>query len=74
MEKSQLIAFESIKNIEDKLIEGNDFASIANEFSEDVVTKDIGGDLEWNGNKSKVVDVQKVGDVVLHKICGRHHG
>ena len=44
---SRDLAFESIKNIEDKLIEGNDFASIANEFSEDVVTKDIGGDLEY---------------------------
>ena len=44
---SRDLAFESIKNIEDKLIEGNDFASIANEFSEDIVTKDIGGDLEY---------------------------
>ena len=44
---SRDLAFESIKNIEDKLIEGNDFVTIANEFSEDVVTKDIGGDLEY---------------------------
>jgi peptidyl-prolyl cis-trans isomerase D len=44
---SRDLAFESIKNIEDKLIEGNDFATVANEFSEDVVTKDIGGDLEY---------------------------
>jgi len=44
---SRDLAFESIKNIENKLIEGNDFASVANEFSEDVVTKDIGGDLEY---------------------------
>jgi len=29
------------------------------------------GFLEWNGNKSKVVDVQKIGDVVLHKIEGQ---
>ena len=28
------------------------------------------GFLEWNGNKSKVIDVRKVGDVVLHKIEG----
>ena len=28
------------------------------------------GFLEWDGNKSKVVDVRKVGDVVLHKIEG----
>ena len=44
---SRDLAFESIKNIEDKLIEGNDFVTIANEFSEDFVTKDIGGDLEY---------------------------
>ena len=44
---SRDLAFESIKNIEDKLIEGNDFVTVANEFSEDVVTKDIGGDLEY---------------------------
>ena len=41
------LAFESIKNIENKLIEGNDFAIVANEYSEDIVTKDIGGDLEY---------------------------
>ena len=29
------------------------------------------GFLEWNGNKSKVVDVQKIDDVVLHKIEGK---
>ena len=29
------------------------------------------GFLEWNGNKSKVIDVRKVGDVVLHKIEGK---
>ena len=44
---SRDLAFESIKNIENILIEGNDFASVANEYSEDVVTKDIGGDLEY---------------------------
>jgi parvulin-like peptidyl-prolyl isomerase len=44
---SRDLAFESIKNIENILIDGNDFASVANEYSEDVVTKDIGGDLEY---------------------------
>ena len=29
------------------------------------------GFLEWNGNKCKVIDVQKIGDVVLHKIEGK---
>jgi len=28
------------------------------------------GFLEWNGQKSKVIDVQKIGDVVLHQIKG----
>ena len=41
------LAFESIKNIEDLLTSGNDFSSIAAEYSEDIVTKDIGGDLDY---------------------------
>ena len=41
------LAFESIKNIEDLLISGNEFSSIAAEYSEDIVTKDIGGDLDY---------------------------
>ena len=28
------------------------------------------GIIEWNGKKSKVIDVQKIGDVVSHKIEG----
>ena len=40
-------ALESIKNIEDLLTSGNDFSSIAAEYSEDIVTKDIGGDLDY---------------------------
>ena len=40
-------ALESIKNIEDLLTSGNDFSSIASEYSEDIVTKDIGGDLDY---------------------------
>jgi len=40
-------ALESIKNIEDLLASGNDFSSIAAEYSEDIVTKDIGGDLDY---------------------------
>ena len=40
-------ALESIKNIEDLLNSGNDFSSIAAEYSEDIVTKDIGGDLDY---------------------------
>ena len=41
------LAVEAIKNIEDLLISGNDFSSIAAEYSEDIVTKDIGGDLDY---------------------------
>ena len=44
---SRDLAFESILNIENLLKEGNDFSIIANEYSEDIVTKDIGGDLEY---------------------------
>ena len=40
-------ALESIKNIEDLFTSGNDFSSIAAEYSEDIVTKDIGGDLDY---------------------------
>ena len=41
------LAFESIKNIEDSLIKGKEFSSAASEYSEDIVTKDIGGDLDY---------------------------
>ncbi len=44
---SRDLAFESILNIENLLKEGNDFTIIASEYSEDIVTKDIGGDLEY---------------------------
>jgi len=44
---SRDLAFESILNVENLLKEGNDFSIIANEYSEDIVTKDIGGDLEY---------------------------
>jgi peptidyl-prolyl cis-trans isomerase D len=44
---SRDLAYESILNIENLLKEGNDFSIIANEYSEDIVTKDIGGDLEY---------------------------
>ena len=29
------------------------------------------GSIQWNGIKSKVIDVQKIGDVVLHQIEGQ---
>ena len=40
-------ALDSIKNIQSLLNEGNEFSVIAKDYSEDIVTKDIGGDLEY---------------------------
>ena len=40
-------ALNSIKNIQSLLNEGNEFSVIAKDYSEDIVTKDIGGDLEY---------------------------
>ncbi|MFL2689945.1 MAG: SurA N-terminal domain-containing protein [Gammaproteobacteria bacterium] len=41
------LAFDSIKNVENLLADGNNFSDLASEFSEDFVTKDIGGDLDY---------------------------
>ena len=40
-------AFDAIKVIESKLDAGDDFSSLANQFSEDLITKENGGDLEY---------------------------
>jgi len=40
-------ALDSIKNIDNLLSQGNDFFEMARQYSEDIVTKDSGGDLEF---------------------------
>jgi len=45
--KTNELAFDSIKNVEDLITDGNNFSDLAAEFSEDFVTKDIGGDLDY---------------------------
>ncbi len=40
-------ALSSIEDVQNLLNEGNEFSSIAKDYSEDIVTKDIGGDLEY---------------------------
>jgi peptidyl-prolyl cis-trans isomerase D len=40
-------ALSSIENVQNLLNEGNEFSSIVKDFSEDIVTKDVGGDLEY---------------------------
>ena len=44
---SNQLAFESIKNVEGLLQQGRNFSDLAKEYSEDFVSKDIGGDLEY---------------------------
>ncbi len=44
---SNQLALESIRNVEGLLQQGRNFSDLAKEYSEDFVTKDIGGDLEY---------------------------
>ena len=47
---SDQIAFETLKDIETKISTGEDFSILANTYSDDVVTKENGGDLEYFSN------------------------
>ena len=40
-------ANKKIKEVEELLINGSDFSSIASQYSDDLITKDLGGDLEY---------------------------
>ncbi len=40
-------AFEIIKKIENEIIRGTDFESLVSKYTEDIVTKDTGGDLDY---------------------------
>ena len=40
-------AYNAIKNVQDLIENGEDFIELASAYSEDIVTKDIGGDLEY---------------------------
>ncbi len=47
---SEESAFQTIKDVEAKISTGEDFSLLANTFSDDVVTKENGGDLEYFSN------------------------
>jgi parvulin-like peptidyl-prolyl isomerase len=47
---SDQIAFETLKDLEIKISTGEDFSILASTFSDDVVTKENGGDLEYFSN------------------------
>ena len=41
------LAFEKINQVSELLANGEDFIEIASQYSEDIITKDIGGDLDY---------------------------
>ncbi len=45
--ESSALAFEKINEVNTLLIEGSNFEEVASQYSEDIVTKDIGGDLDY---------------------------
>ena len=48
--ESSEMAYKKIQDINNLLLDGSDFSSLAKQFSDDIVTKDIGGDLEYFDN------------------------
>ena len=45
--ESSDLAFEKINEVNTLLIDGSNFEEVASQYSEDIVTKDIGGDLDY---------------------------
>ena len=45
--ESSDLAFEKINEVNALLIDGSNFEEVASQYSEDIVTKDIGGDLDY---------------------------
>jgi len=45
--ESRDLAFDVITKVEDLINSGLDFSKVVSDFSEDIITKDIGGDLEY---------------------------
>ena len=45
------LAFKVISKAEDLINSGEDFSKVASDLSEDIITKDTGGDLEYFDNE-----------------------
>jgi peptidyl-prolyl cis-trans isomerase D len=54
--ESSEMAYKKIQDINNLLLDGSDFSSLAKQFSDDIVTKDIGGDLEYFDNDTFPVE------------------
>ena len=54
--ESSEMAYKKIQDINKLLLDGSDFSTLAKQFSDDIVTKDIGGDLEYFDNDTFPVE------------------